>query len=318
MKSGNLFWGITLVTIGGLFILRNLGLMHFNWYAISQLWPVLIIIFGISILPIKTVVRVFLSVLVVVGSLVFLSNSNYHSYHPSGPFWFWKGDDFRFHWKDQEEAEEYQNDQNWDNQLLYENYNQDIQYAVLDMDAVAGVFSVRESSEYLFKFDRSGNIGRYYLQSDNAGSAVVLKLRMDSDIRSGTNMRNEVELSLHPEPEWDFKIDAGASKIDFDLEPFKVNRININGGATSINLKLGDKAAKTDLKIDSGASSVTILIPKESGCQVRTNTILTGKTLTDFNKIDNKSYQTENFQSAGNKIYIHVDAAVSGLKVERY
>jgi energy-coupling factor transporter transmembrane protein EcfT len=318
MKSGNLFWGIVLVTIGTLFILKNMGLLFFNWFALAQLWPVLLIVLGISLLPIKTAVRVFLSFLIVIGSIVFVSNSAFHSNHHSTPFWFWEGENFRFNWKDNEKAADETDQGKWDDQLLYENYNEEIEFAVLDMDAIAGTFSLKSSEDHLFRFDRTGDIGRYYLRSDNAGSAVVLKLRLDNEINAGPNMRNEAEISLHPEPLWDFKIDAGASKIDFDLEPFKVNRININGGATAIDMKLGDKFDKTDLSIDSGASSVTIKIPENSGCQVRTNTILTGRSMDSFSKIDDNIFQTPDFDAAANKIFISIDAAVSNLRIERY
>jgi len=318
MKSGNLFWGIVLVSIGGLFILRNMNLLYFNWFAIAQLWPVIIIILGISLLPIKTAVRVFLSFLVVISSIVFVTSPKFRSYHSSSPFWHWKGDDFNFHWRDKDKSAKDSADEKWDDQLLFENYDKDIQFAVLDMDAVAGVFTLKQNADYLFRFNRSGEIGRYYLRADNATNAVVLKLRMDTEIKSASNIRNEAEIGLHPEPVWTFKIDAGASKIDFDLEPFKVDRFDIKGGATSLNLKLGDKSEKTDLRIDSGASSVVILIPENSGCQVRTNTFLTGKSLDGFIQNENNNYQTENFESATNKIFIRVDAALSSLKVERY
>jgi len=46
-RSGDMFWGVVLIIIGGLFQLNNLGYIHF-WF--GDLWPVMIIILGFFIL----------------------------------------------------------------------------------------------------------------------------------------------------------------------------------------------------------------------------------------------------------------------------
>ena len=113
-------------------------------------------------------------------------------------------------------------------------------------------------------------------------------------------------------------MDAGAAKIDFDLSPFKIDRVDIDGGASSIWLKFGDRMEKTDIEINTGASSITIEIPEEIGCEIRINTVLSSKSFDDIEKIESGLYQTAGFASKDKQIFISIDAAVASLRVKRY
>jgi hypothetical protein len=136
-------------------------------------------------------------------------------------------------------------------------------------------------------------------------------------IRSG-NIKNDATISLNPAIIWDLKVDAGAAKIDFDLSPFKIDRIDVDGGASSLNLKIGDLYDKTDIRINTGASAIKIEVPESVGCELHTSTVLSSKSFEGFVKIDNGYYQTEGYNTATKKITIKIDAAVSEVRVERY
>ena len=46
--SSTIFWGVILVVMGGLFLLRNFGVIDFGW-TIRQYWPVILIVIGLFI-----------------------------------------------------------------------------------------------------------------------------------------------------------------------------------------------------------------------------------------------------------------------------
>lgn len=316
MKSKGVFWGVILFTIGMLFLLRNLDVICFSWRAFFSLWPIVLVILGISLLPVKEFIRIILAFIVIILTIVFVANSPEFNSNERWPWdWNWHSDhynDRNWNDEDEEQADE------WNDQQLYESFDSAINNAVLDLDAVAGEFTVNESSEYLIQFDRQGNMGKYYLEADNAGSAVVLKLTMGDRSFKSRNISNKAIISLHPQPVWDLKIDAGAAKIDFDLSPFKVDRIDVDGGAFDMKLKLGDKHNNTDVTLETGASSVTIEIPESVGCELKTSTFLTSRNLEGFNKTRDGVYQTDGFDSAAKKITIKLDAAISSLIIKRY
>lgn len=315
MKSKGVFWGVVLFTIGVLFFLRNIDVIWFSWRAFLSMWPVILVILGISLLPVKEYIRIILAFVVVVLTLIFVTN---HPRFQENDRWPWEFHSYR-DWNDRNDKyNEDEDTDEWNDQQLYESYDSTINNAVLDLDAVAGEFTIEETSDYLIKFDRQGNVGKYYLEADNAGSAAVLKLTMGNRTIRKKNISNKATISLNPNPVWDMKIDAGAAKIDFDLTQFKVDRIDIDGGASSVKIRLGDKHDNTDLSIETGVSSVTIEIPESVGCEVNASSFLTSKDLEGFNKTSDGIYQTDGFTSSPKKITVKLDAAISSLVVKRY
>ena len=314
MKSKSVFWGVVLVAIGVVFALRNFGVFHFGWWELRRLWPVILVVLGISLLPIKSVVRIVLAFVVIILAFVFFSGTQDYRYHDH---WY----DHRGWFRDDDEISR-ENDDDTDadifDQVLIEEYDDDIENAVLELDAAAGEFDMGITDEYLLKFERHGNFGSYHLNADHAGKAVVLNLSMTGKTKSFSGFKNEAEINLNPNPVWDINMDAGAADIHFDLSPFKIDRIDIDGGASSVWIKLGDQMDKTDLQIDTGASSITIKVPEGSGCRVETNTVLSSKSLDGFDKIEHGVYETKDFSEKPHQIFISIDAAVSSLTVERY
>jgi hypothetical protein len=59
------WWGILLIAIGALLLLNNFGLIAWNWYALWQSWPALLVIWGIGTLDIdERAKRVVIAVIV--------------------------------------------------------------------------------------------------------------------------------------------------------------------------------------------------------------------------------------------------------------
>ncbi len=314
MKSKGVFWGVLLVAIGALIVLRNFGVFYFSWWSIGHLWPVILVILGISILPIKGIIKILLSFLVVIASVIYLSvNPYYENYHHNWR-WNWYDED-----KDESEYFEDNDDYRWGDQVLSVGYDDFIENAVLDFDAAAGDFEIGVTEEFLLKFESEGTSGKYKLKTDDAGNSRILKLTMKGKkFYLSKDFFNDAIIKLHPEPVWDLNIDVGAAKIDFDLRPFKIDRVDIDGGASSIKINLGDKNERTDLRIDTGASAIIIEVPEASGCELKTSTVLSSKSINGFEKIKTGLYRTSGFDESKNRIYISIDAAVSSLKIERY
>ncbi|NCC72487.1 MAG: hypothetical protein EOM06_03740 [Sphingobacteriia bacterium] len=308
MKSKDIFWGVVLVGIGLLFLLRNFDIIHFDWYTFRTLWPVLIILLGVALLPINGFIRLLLAFLIVIGSIFFISGDN----HKNTSFFRFPG---KFSWdldkNDQEETA-------LSKQQLYESFNPGISNAVLQLEAVAGKFETTLTKDYLLKFEKEGNLGKYELTREEAGSSVILNLNIKEGRIKRVNNFNKAVISLHPDPIWDIAMDAGAADVDFNLEPFKVERLEIDGGAASIKIRLGSLTDSTNIRIDAGATSILIEIPESSGCEIHTSTILTSHELDGFSRKENNVQRTENFDESTKKIFIRIDAAISSFIINRY
>lgn len=310
MNYKNVFWGVILIIIGSLFILKNLDIIYFNWGSLLRLWPVLLILWGISIIPVKNGVKVLLSLAVVAVSIVLIVNSNH----------YWNGWSIRFSDWDYEHRhdKDYDRSKDWESQSIFEDFDENFEYAFLSFDAAIGDFRLNQGTNRLIEFEKDGNLGPYYIETKEDGNKVFIRLGLENDNFRGKNFENNAIIRLNPAPVWDLDIDVGAADIDMDLSGFMVRNLEIDGGASSIDITIGDLFKETELNIDAGASSINIWLPKESGCEIDATTVLTSRNYEGFEKTESGVYQTNNFEEADNKIFITLDAAIASLNFRRY
>jgi len=312
MKNGNIFWGVLLIILGGLIFMRNFDIFFFTWGSLLRLWPLIFIFWGIAVLPVKSGVKILLSLVTIVIGLIILTSNPRHET-------FWQ------RWDRHVQIDrDYNNDnrdddeQPWAKQHLSEEIDSSIEYAVLNMNAAAGEFILSGQTSELYEFKSEGNTGPYHASTSKPSKNKVVVDFDHKSFRGRDNIENTVTMHLNNQPVWTLNCDVGAADMEMDLTSYKVQKIDIDGGASSIKIKLGDKYPNMKINIDAGAAGIKISIPKESACEVHTSTFLSGVDLDGFNKIDRGLYQTPNFSDSANQIMITVDAAVSGFKVIRY
>jgi hypothetical protein len=305
MKTKNIIWGLVLVLIGLLFILKNLDIIYFSWFSIWKLWPMVLVIIGIAILPVKGGIKIALTIITLVIAAVIIIA------FPSSR----RNDQSWFHWDRNNQAitEPLEMDQQ-----ISEVFDTSITSAELSFDAAAGNFRINQSTDELFEFNREGNVGRYNYAIKDLGDRREIIISLEEGRFRNVDLKNNVSMKLNPNPLWDLKVDVGAASLDLDLSTFKINKLDINGGASSINIRIGSLQNKSKIKINSGASSIKIEVPESFACEVKTSTILSSKDLKGFNKVSDGTYVTDNFSGSDKNIVIEIDAAVSSLDVERY
>lgn len=312
MNNKNVFWGVILVVIGALFIFNNLGWFDFSFRSLFDMWPALLIIWGISMLPLKGGLKTILSVITVLLAIFIASTRDYSDHWTSrlNRHVNVRGVD----WDNSED--EYDQSDNVYTYTFNEDYDASIKTAVLNMDIAAGKFRIEDTTNYLIDFEAENNVGQYKKEVMKNGSTTEIYVSLEEGrIRSGTN-KNRAYIKLNTEPVWEMKLDVGAADFVGDLREFKVSKVEIDGGASSIKLKIGDKQNETNIDIETGASAVKVYIPESAGCEVISNTVLSDLDLKGFIK-DGKTYRTPNFSEQKQKVYISLDAAVSALDVIR-
>jgi uncharacterized membrane protein len=304
MKTKNIIWGLILVLIGVLFILKNLDIIYFSWYSLWKLWPLLLVMIGVTILPVKDSIKVALAIVVLIATAFFLV------YYPA------------FHTRNNDRSVDNSQDNlsNQDtreiDQRIFEVYDSVITEAYLKFDAAAGDFTIDQPTDELFEFEKDGNLGRYTYSIKDLGAKREISIELEEGRIVRADLKNKVSIKLNPKPVWDIKVDVGAANIVLDLSSFKIQKLDIDGGASSINIRLGGLQADSKIKINSGASSITIKVPREFACEV--STVLSSKDLEGFDKVGSGTYVTPGFSDKTENIVIDVEAAVSSLTVERY
>lgn len=273
---------------------------------IVEAMAVLLVLWGVSILPANNWIKSGLLVVVLAGTVYFMLDQTID----------WRAD------RNYERFLDYKYDDsktviNQDFDIPYED---SLSIAYLDFDATAGSFYLSDTTSQLLSFTKRGRGGKYtYAVKRSEDKANIYIEREGEDLRfNNDNKSTKIKLALNSAPVWDVNLDVGAAKLDFDLSQFKLKKLDLDGGAASFEIKLGDKYPKSYVNIDAGASEIILKVPTASGCDLNLSTVLSGRTITGFEKVDHGHYRTENFDSAQNKIYITVDAAVSSYTITRY
>jgi hypothetical protein len=312
MKYKHLFWGLILIAIGMLFILNNLGIVHFSWFSFWRLWPVVLLFWGIAILPVKDLVKYILLGVVLV-SMFFVINRL-----PETRPWYWKfhhpDHSFRWEWDDDNDTTlSAISDQN-----LSVPFDSLAKRGILNLDAAAGNFVIKGNTSEFLAFTKSGDISNYELTTKDLNGDKQIDLTMKEGTSGHNVKKNEVSIKLNSKPAWKLKMSIGAASVDFDLSDYRIDTAFFEAGATSMMVKLGDKNPNTVVEFNAGASSIHVDVPKAAGCQVKSESFLVSKNLEGFENKGNHVYQTANFKDSKTKIYITIKTAVSSIDVVRY
>lgn len=299
MKFRNIFWGIILILIGILFTLENLNLIDFDWYNLWRLWPVILVLWGVSILPVKNIFKVVLVLLVLAFSIHYTM-------------------DRTVEWRDEDYNISYQHDTKPANQEFTIPYEDSVQTASLSMEIAASTFVLMDQSYDLLDFQKRGSVIDYKYSVSQTDDIVDVDIFMKDEVVLKSKTHNRIDMSLNPQPDWDMRFEIGAADVNFDLSGLKISRLDIDGGAAAIKLKLGNKYPETNVNIETGASSIKVRVPEESGCDLEITSVMSGKNISGFEKVDHGHYRTENFDTAENKIYLVVETAVSSYSIIRY
>jgi len=306
MKASHVFWGLLFIGLGVLVLLNNFTNLFMDWTTIWKLWPLTIVLIGLAILVKHQYGK---GVLAALAALV-LAFTIFASFKTATSF---LSDDIRIDLGDGIKHEIVSSE-------FTEQYDSTLQFAILNFDAGAGSFQISKTTDNLIFAKTEGYNYDYKLNRFDTDSSTTINFDMGDKaiFRFGKNYKNNIDLNLNPNPVWDMNFDVGAASMDFDLTEFKTRNIDVDMGAASIKIKLGNLYSESNLTVDAGASDINIFVPKESGCKIVLDGALSSKHFTEFDKIDSDNYQTENFNEVQNKVYINIECGVSSISVDRY
>jgi hypothetical protein len=306
MSYRKIFWGLLLVMIGVLFILKNTGVFFFSWHSIWQLWPVILILWGISLIPVKDWIKLLLSLVTIL--VTFFAVQQY------GPK---DNHNWKFEWNDKDKGDNEDNSATYNN-IMSEDFDSLTKYAELKLNIGVGNFKINDTCEKLIEIKHDNDNANYSMTANSQDSLTTINISLEKGEFNNGNIKNNVELKLNPSPVWDMEMNVGAAEVKFDLSGFKTRNLKIQGGASDIDLKLGALLPLTDLKLEAGAASITLRIPESAGCEIVSNTFMASKDFKGFTKTGNQHYQTPNFTTSTNKIMIDLQAGVARVDVVRY
>ena len=312
MKYRHVFWAFILIAIGILFMLNNFGVLEFGFRTLWSLWPLILILWGISNLPIRDVIKIVALDVVLALTVIFFNKISQRS-----P-WFQFHNFHGFSNNDWEDEEDTTSTYNYQPQNLSVPYDSLTGRGELKLEAAAGNFDLQGITSDFLTFNKTGDIGNYSITTTNENGRKMINLSLEkTGIRHSVN-ENKVEIKLNENPAWNLDFDIGAAAILMDLRDYKIDTTNIDAGASSIDIKIGDKNPVTVMTFNAGASSIKVEIPKESGCQIKSESFMISKEFDGFSKKGDGIYQTDNFKTAKKKIFLTIKTAISKIEITRF
>jgi hypothetical protein len=324
MKFDKVIWGVLLLFIGGVLLLENFNVINFYWGNIWDFWPVFIIILGVNILfnrgDSQTGNIISLGILVITLGFLFFKGQE----RPAHRFWWSNHRDRVERAADEEDNSDEDNDS--DNSVK-QNYTasfdagDETKKTILNISGGGTAFELKGKTDSLFSADVYRKYSNFGITKTTTDSVNTVTFKMEDKSRHKSwniGNGNDINLYLNTAPSWEMHLNMGAGSMDLDLENYKVRSLNFDGGAVALDIKIGSLLPIADVNVKSGLAEVKIKVPEASGCRIKTKTGLSSKDFNGFTKISDGIYETPNYKTATNKVFINLDGGLSSFEVDRY
>lgn len=327
MRNDKIIPGVVLILIGIAFLLHNYGVIHFHWGNFFHLWPIFFVVGGINLIFANkrsgwaTFLK--LAVIIIGFGLIVFGNFGRRS-------WFLPNISY---YNDDDDS--YDNDKAGitkieGNSEFNAPFAADARVATLNITGGGTLYHLSDTTNQLFSAVTKEFKGRYVFTHSNQDSVYTLNFNMhgrhnldfnfDDGDRKGkdTSHTNSAIFRLNANPEWNINVKTGATSLNFDLSKFKIRSVKLAGGAAEFDLKMGQPLAVTNVEVATGMSDVTLRVPANAACHIKSSTGLSSTTFDGFTKIADNTYETPGFNAAKNKMFIKISGGMADIKVKRY
>ncbi|NCU38627.1 hypothetical protein EOL96_06260 [Candidatus Saccharibacteria bacterium] len=294
-NTSRVFWGLLLVLVGLLLLLDNFGVLEVQYENLWQLWPLLIVVWGVSLLNIKGTWWGIVSAILMLASFALLALTAVGTV----PL--------------RMEEDGLQSQQ-------VEKTSSTTERLDVNLETGAGKLFIgsRDSDVPVEAVLRSDSMA-LNVDSRNDGNTQIVDVSTEGRrMWWFGNFRNDLDVQLTRLLPVDLQVKVGASDLDADVSEVMLERLVVDLGASSGVVKLGDRVDTIDVTVKAGASSLTLQVPEDSGVSVKLDKGVSSQTLDGLQDKGNGVYETDGFADASKKIVIQGDIGATSFTLERY
>ncbi|WP_425808177.1 LiaF domain-containing protein [Desulfitobacterium sp. Sab5] len=299
--------GFLFIVLGIVFFLNSYGVLPWGFWAnVVDLWPLIFILGGIALLfsrriPFSTVMLVFLIVLVGYSFLPGVDRNRYigpFNGNSSG------GGDFLV---PMEEGTKKAN-------LTLNLGGTDLRLNT------SGPISDPNKLFY-GKYDWKANFASAndpapQISHTKNGNTVNIQFNSERKMGLGTS---KMDLTLNPQVDYGkMQINAGAFNGVMNLSELRVNNLDINCGASQLELDLGDTGGPTQAEINAGASKIKLVVPEQVGVKIKLSGFTSSTNFAgDGLVLNDKEWVSSNYDTAKTKVDMAISVAAGKIDLER-
>lgn len=292
MKSKGISGGLVLILIGVFWLLTNFGVISWSLFDVMfRLWPLILIVIGIN-----TIFRTRNSVKYITWGIFFIIIILYGFYGQYG-----QG-----------------NNAFVDAQpnLVLEK-SPETTSGKLKLQLGGGNITLNSTDEKLINARIPNSTIKKDVRFSNGNSKVNIELQQRSQIINfGTNQSYTYNFDLSENLLWDIDLDMGAINGTMDFSNLRVSKLDMDIGASNLDLIFGDREEHTRVDIDGGVTNLEITVPENLGVRVDIdggikNTNIRGLA---WKKIGD-CYESPNYDEAAKKLEIDINTGIGKFDV---
>ena len=323
-KSGDGFaTGVIMILIGIFALCVTFFDIHIVWSQLIRLWPLLLIIIGVSMIPIDRWIRMGIIVLILIcGAIGYHGLVKNHFGGRNINVEIFEDDDWDFFDESvekQEDAIENENSSDENLQEFSEPYRNGVKYAKVEANYGAGELKIGSpTSNLIFASNSSMFIRQGFNVRYDGSNEAEIKFTSEGKTKDLKKQDSRFVMSLNTNPIWSIDFELGVCDVDFDFSNYKVSEINMECGVCNVDMKLGSLHDNTKINVETGVSKITVRVPESAGCRIECESALSSKSFEGFTKVDRGVYEAGDYGAASQNIVVELSGAVSDIDILRY
>lgn len=307
--ENKLISGVWFVFIGVVLLLHNLDIVHFNFWATIKYWPLLIIIMGINLIAQN---KLYGNYIKIGCNILFLGWIFYVGMTASKTDWteqLFNGKNINV--GNIDDSEPLSN-------AVRTPFDPSMEETMLEFNGGAGKFEMKvgEKDNLVSARAKTDDMGMNMKTTQEDGKQKVV---INAKPTSKSKKSDAVLINLHPDVLWNLNLNYGAANINNDLSTLKFKNLEINMGASNMDLTLGNpQIGISKIDIATGASKMHVRIPKDAAVKVEYTSILSKNSFEGFETNESGVAKTANYDEAKDKFDIELEGAANNFTITRF
>jgi hypothetical protein len=293
-----LTWAVILISIGVIFLLNNLGVIHIAWTQLINFWPVLLILIGLDIMLgrrsfLGSLITAGFAVLVIAGIMWLISVPNSLISNASN--------------------------------LTTGNITQALGDAkALDVTLQLGVTDThlkalsggKNAVEGTYRTDDRLRLDTTYDVRGDTGTLVIRQQSDQNNTRMTSPFVGELNLGLTDRVPVDLTVEMGVGSVTLDLTGIQLSSLTVKGGVGGLSIIL-PTAGTFDVNLDGGVGGIEIRVPDSLAASIRVDSGITAVDVRGFEGNGDDRWESSNFNSAANQASISVHAGIGAISITK-
>jgi len=304
MNLGKFIWGLIVVLIGLGFLLVNFNIVEASIFAnVWRLWPIILVIIGLSILSNAlskwaSIIINILLILAVIGSFLLLI--------------------FRPQVIDDRVGKNIGNE-NASNQDLITEIDPDAKSAEVNIITGAAELKLDGVTTKLLEANIKSNVTTASLSQSTATDKQSVQITANQFRFLSFRGINDWQVHLTDKLPLALSLQTGAISATLDLTNIMMQKLDVKSGASTYDIRFGDKIDLQTATVSAGASTIKLRVPKNVAVKITNDSGLSSNNFErqGLNKSD-KVFTTDGYDQSAKKIEISLKTGASTLELDRY